>query len=226
MILINDHMLNEHETLKIPGFVSYSSHGNPFASTHRGNAILVKRDLSHKIIEDFATNLLAVIVETRQGPIILATDYLNPGLTHIHPIDYNFLINRQEPMYLIGDLNAVHPVFGSTRSPNHVGRNLNTLIEQDKLRYVGPHFPTYTGIHGTSTPDIILTNNRAYHNIRAYPGPNTSSDHTPIIVKITVNPIAIPIAPRPQFAKANWDRFKEILSNVPPLTWSTQPLSK
>ena len=44
------------------------------------------------------------------------------------------------------------------------------------------------------------------------PGPPTSSDHIPIIAKITANPITIPIQPRKQVHKANWSEFREELS--------------
>ena len=38
----------------------------------------------------------------------------------------------------------------------------------------------------------MLANDKAFHNTLIEPGPLTTSDHTPIIIKITSKPIEIP----------------------------------
>ena len=122
-------------------------------------------------------------------------------------------------MYLFGDLNAKHYALGDNRS-NSVGNNIATLIDRNTVQHLGPSFPTYMRENCTTAPDIVLSNNKAFYNIHLTPGPLTSADHTPILAKISANPIQIPIKPRFQFPKANWDKFQEELENVPVPTGS------
>ena len=65
---------------------------------------------------------------------------------------------------------------------------------------------------GTSTTaDIAFTNTRVFHNIHLKPGPITSGDDIPVIATITVEHITIPIIPRPQFPRADWENYKQDL---------------
>ena len=65
----------------------------------------------------------------------------------------------------------------------------------------------------TRKPDIALTNKQAHLNTYLKAGPLTPSDHLPIIMKISTNPIQIPITPRLQFSKSNWTLYKQTLFN-------------
>ena len=178
-----------------------------------GTAIAIKSYISHTVIDSFETDLLAVTVNTRQGPITIATDYIPPNAQFLHFIDYNFLIKRQNPVYIFADINARHRILGHSNS-NRIGTSIHKLISQNKLQHLGPFFPTYMTHRSTTSPDMVFANNKHFHNIHLTPGPLTSSDHIPIIAKITANPIQIPIKPRRQFRKANWPAFKQDLENI------------
>ena len=87
------------------------------------------------------------------------------------------------------------------------------MTNNDTIRHLGPNFPTLTRHNSSTSPDTVWSNNRTFHNIHLKPGPFTSSDHIPIIATITCNPIQIPIRPRLQIAKADWDAYTDKLTN-------------
>ena len=128
IILINDHSLNDNNRLKI---FNYNVHQcNKTNGYHRGTAIAIKKDLNYRLLDDFETDLLAVTIDTRQGPITVATDYIPPNSPFLHFIDYLSLLKRTEPVYILGDLNARHRFFGHNNN-NTIGRNLKTIIDSD-----------------------------------------------------------------------------------------------
>lgn len=64
-----------------------------------------------------------------------------------------------------------------------------------------------------TTPDLILSNNKIYHNIQIDQGPITTSDHIPIIVTISTKAITVPPVSKYNLNKANWEKFKNIIDN-------------
>ena len=140
IILINDHSLTDNNRLKI---FNYNVHCNNKANRlHRGSAIAIKKDINHRLLDDFKKDLLAVSIDTRQGPITIATDYIPPNSPYLHFIDYLSLLNRTEPVYILGDLNARHRIFGHNDF-KPIGRKIKTIIDSDRCRHVGPDFPTF-----------------------------------------------------------------------------------
>ena len=209
IILLND-IGNTTSPIRLQGFNVYQRKSNN--NVHGGTAIAIKRSIPHTIEDKFITDLIAVTIDTRQGPITIATDYIPPVVQTLNTVDYNSLFMRQNPVYLLADLNAKHPIFDHNYR-NPIGDALNNLYMQNKIHHIGPHFPTFYRTDCGSTPDIVLGNHRTFHNIHLTPGPATSSDHIPIIAKITANPIQIPIRPRKQFAKTDWDKYSDELKN-------------
>lgn len=63
------------------------------------------------------------------------------------------------------------------------------LIKSQKLQHTEPHFATSHERNSATTPDIVFAKVKAIHNILEDPGPLTTTDHTPIICKITSKPI-------------------------------------
>ena len=152
-------------------------------------------------------------IETRQGPITLATDYIPPNPPYLNFLDYYKLFKRPHPVYLLGDLNARHTFLGHNDC-NLIGRSLQRLMRHDTIRHIGPYFPTLVRHNSSTAPDSVWSNNKTFHNIHLRPGPLTSSDHLPIIATITVQPIQIPIKPRLQTAKADWTKYTDLLSEA------------
>ena len=211
IILLNDIQSNRQTpiNIKIHGYTTYTK-----TTDYGGTAICIKSNIKHKPLEGFDSQLQAIIINTRQGELIIATDYIPPSKDYITFPDYYKLFRRQQPTFLLGDLNARHPYFNYSTSST-TGSNLASLIDRDVIKHLGPTFPTRIDHRTSRTPDIVIANNRAFHNIHLAQGPPTPSDHLPIIATISAYPIMIPIKPRKQFAKANWSNYEEELSDTP-----------
>jgi hypothetical protein len=213
IILINDHSLTNNQTLKIFNYNTFYTNKNN--ELHAGVAIAVKRHIPFKLHDNFHSDMLAITIDTQQGPITIGTTYTPPRTNYLHYIDFYTLLNRTHPVYFLGDINAKHRILGHTNNNNR-GKHLNSIITRHKCKHIGPYFPTFITYRSTTSPDIVLQNTHAYHNIHLRPGPITPSDHIPIIATISANPIQIPIKPRKQFHKADWIQYKHILSSVTP----------
>ena len=120
------------------------------------------------------------------------------------------MATKHRPTYIIGDLNARLNTQGHNTT-NRVGKGLERFINKGSLTHLGPEFGTYHDHRSSTTPDIVLGNNKIIHNISIDPGPLTESDHLPIIITLTSKAITTPIPPRPDINKANWESFSNIV---------------
>ena len=113
----------------------------------------------------------------------------------------------------MADLNAHHTAFQHNRI-DPLGQQLHALVTHKNLHHIGPFFPTFYAAHGKGTPDIVITNTPALqfqHYIT--PGPLSGSDHIPITLHLSNNPILLPAtSPQYQYQHADWDAFKKTLS--------------
>ena len=109
--------------------------------------------------------------------------------------------------HAIGNLNAHHPYIDG-KIENNIGKTLKLFINNDKLIHLGPNFPTFYSYNISSNPDLILSNNKTYHNIQIISGPITPPDHIAIIIKITVQRVITHEPPSPNLNKADWEAFR------------------
>ena len=136
--------------------------------------------------------------------------------------DFHKLLRINEPMYLLGDLNARHTALGHSNT-NTTGQNVMKLISTYGARHIGPNFPTFIGHCALTTPDIILSNSLTYHNTHIEQGPLTCSDHLPIVFTISTTPIIIPAPKRLDTKRANWEEYgNTVTSLLPDLTLEGQ----
>lgn len=205
IILINGHGLRDDARLKIPGYKIYQRNTNN--EPMDGVAIAVRRNIRHRIEEDFLSETLAINTDTADGPLIIATSYLPPRRPFVPHPDFLRLLRRQSPVFIAGDLNARHPTLGYTTT-NQVGRDLITYLRHQTARHIGPFFPTYYGPQSSTSPDIVLTNPNNHFHYSITPGPLTTSDHIPIILDISSSPILIPSSTTLAYHRTNWDAFQ------------------
>lgn len=211
IILLNETSIRDQQTLKIFNYNTYATnHDN---EQYAGAAIAIKKSITAKIHDNFYSNMLAATIETSTGPITIATAYVPPRENYLNFIDFNKIFKKNTPVYFLGDINAAHSILGHTHNNNR-GRHLYTLIQENKCQHIGPHFTTWMNHNRATAPDIVLKNNRAFHNIHLQPGPITPSDHIPIIATISTAPIQIPITPRKSFHRANWELYRQELGTV------------
>ena len=87
------------------------------------------------------------------------------------------------------------------------------MLDTNIIQHLGPHFTTYTSGRHNTTPDLILCNNKTYHNHIIEEGPTTTSDHTPILFTITASAIKTKTQPQYNLKKADWDSFSKNIEN-------------
>ena len=121
-----------------------------------------------------------------------------------------FIENMYLDMQKISSLN--HP-----RNNTH-GTQLLQIMTKN-TRFLGPDFHTTYGAapNGTAKgrPDLILANRLSlpFHH-HASPGPLSGSDHIPVILHLSPNPIAIPSPPRQDYNRTDWENFQATLNDL------------
>ena len=227
VLLLADTGMEPTSKLKLHPYISYQTKNVP--GTHAGVAILIRPEIAHKVIRDpFYMDTIAVQIETTTGPIIVATCYQPPRFGFPPFGDLDWLANHQLPTYLLADLNCHHPSFpfhSRTSGLNKVRGEFffEGWIKPHKLVRHGPHFPTFFNntIKGTA-PDIILSNNRIYHNHHTSPMEANSSDHLPIKFTISSKPILKRVKCE-HLEKADWEGYASALATATKEMYSCTP---
>ena len=161
----------------------------------------------YQIYDDFDDDILAVKLDTYRGPIMIATCYL-PSRRDTFPLQgMTSLFRKTLPVYMVADLNARYR-FNDHNDNNPTGNIINNFINRNLVTYIGPEFNTRVGVRGISRPDIVLRNRWRFLNYALHEGEITSSDHIPVILKLSTSAIVDIEPPRRLIKKADWDQFR------------------
>ena len=171
-----------------------------------GVAIAIKKTIKYKAIDDFNDDILGIELLTSKGPIIILTNYSPPRRNYIPIGEIENILQKNTPVYFAGDINANIPALGYAAYNNN-GRVIKRLIERDKIKLMGPDFRTLIHIRGK--PDMVFSNKLAFLNYAILQGKLTSSDHLPVIIKLSTKPIVKEGQTRYKYKTANWELFKE-----------------
>ena len=217
IILLQSHNIRDPNVpIKIPGYIIHKRNRRQERAAD-GVAIAIRRQLSYTLIDNFVDEFLAITVNTATGPITIGTCYLPPRRAYLPYPDLMRLINRQEPVYVLADMNPQHPSIGS-RGANTVGTSLNQLLVASRITHLGPNFNTWANQRKSGRPDIVISNSRNHHCHHIAPGPLTTSDHLPLIMTISCDPIMLPTPNRFLYKKADWEKYTAHISSA------TQPV--
>ena len=94
---------------------------------------------------------------------------------------------------------------------NNRGEALSNLINRNVITHIGPDFNTLTTKKGR--PDIILVNRYNIFNTATYEGEITTSDHIPLVMKISTRPIVKNLIKRKDYRRADWEGYRDSLEN-------------
>ena len=208
VITINSH--GSGENLRVWGYSVVTQ----VSGVHDGWAIAVRRSLSCRMLELSRDGMLAVQLQTEDGPLVIATFYRPPRRDWLPVGDLLALANRAEPVYLFADLNARHGFFGHANR-NRAGEVLVDLVHRGKFEWLGPFFPTWRGGRGRSgRPDVVFANGRVFHHHRIWDGGPTASDHTMVVCDLSAAPISVPVRERHCMRRADWEGYDRDLDNT------------
>ena len=194
-------------------YYGYTTRTTSTTIPHDGVAILVKSALKHDFTSTWNNqHFLAVKIRAHDTDIFIATTYARPNAGIPYGDIVSLFNTTHIPVYLLGDLNAQHTAFNHPRCNTH-GRHMQQISQLKHLRFLGPDFTTCYTPNGSGRPDLIFANRRSLHlHHFMSPGPPCRSDHIPLILRLSTNPIAVPPAPHYRYERANWDAFQDALS--------------
>ena len=158
---------------------------------------------------------MAATILTTKGKVIVITFYRPPRDNFLPLIDLQNYLDYNNPTIIVADCNSHHQMFGHN-STDRLGRILYKFTQDKNLQFLGPHFNTYfLGTH-KGKPDLIFVNNQflqlATHITEGER--SIASDHIPIHITFSSNPIAIPSQPRFNYNRANWPKFREHMEEL------------
>ena len=206
---------DQNKPIKIFQYLVFANNKNNENSA--GAAIAVKKGIRFKILNSFDHDTIGIQVETKAGPLIILTNYSPPRHKNLPKSDLDYAIQNNWPVLIAADLNARHSMFGYTGRSNPKGSQLNNIIFNNKLNYIGPGFPTYFCHNNTqgTKPDIVLTNSKFFQNYRIKPSGMGPSDHIGINLKISCDPILVECPAREDYKNTKWGLYKNILKDFP-----------
>ena len=108
------------------------------------------------------------------------------------------------------------------RYTNLKGEEINNLINRNIVSHLGPDFPTLVATN--TKPDVVLGNRHAFYNIAITEGEITTSDHLPIIVRLSTKAIIKDFVKRNNFKNADWDKYKSIIDRKVEAEINNEPL--
>ena len=158
IILLNDIGINH----KVKIF-NYNIHVKNFQNElHAGVAIAVWKNICYQILDDFIDDILGICILTTRGPINILTHYSPPRRQYLPIGELNRKFQSNEAVYLLGDINVHHTMFGYNNT-DIKGRELKNLINRNIITHLGPEFPTL--IASQTKPDVVLGNRHTFYNI-------------------------------------------------------------
>ena len=195
-----------------------------------GVAIFTRYQLAVEHLFFVHNDIMAIKLTTNMGHIIIATSYSPPRRHAIPTVSLNRLFSFQCPVLFIGDLNAHHYHFHNSlgKSASDIkGKQTVNLINQFKLNFLGPDFPTYISSNRKGKPDIILANPQfSIFNHLISPGNNIGSDHIPIIMQFQIQPFMFIKQVTNNIRTLDSKKFQEELSNFPVPSLHDKPISE
>ena len=159
IILLNSTGTTDRDKITIYNYNVTSR--NLLNEAQAGVAIAVRKDLHYRIVDDFNDDILGAQLETTRGPVMILTNYSPPRRNYITAAEIENKLQKNMPVYFVGDLNANLPAMGYGNYNNN-GREIQRLIQQNKIIHMGPDFRTM--VHRNGRQDIVFSNRNGYLN--------------------------------------------------------------
>lgn len=217
IILLQETWLNPKVSFNIPHYTCIrKDRESESRYPHGGVLILVHRSVTFKETK-FAklkfSEAIFIRVFSGTRELIIGTVYVSPSLSCAErKFDYEKLVSRPGPFVIAGDFNAKSTAWNNLKG-DRSGANLLRLCDERLCEIKFTNKPTtIPPIGPPSFLDLVVSK-----NVTGIKRPETlnqlSSDHFPITFQIPIN---IPVEESmklPNYAKANWKKFREQLSS-------------
>ena len=191
---------------------------HPDGTAHGGSAILIKSRVHHYEGTHFCTQQIQstnIVIEDWVGELQISAIY-SPPKHSLKKEDYELFFKTLGSRFLAGgDYNAKHTHWGS-RLISPKGRQLLYAIESLNFNVISTGEPTYWPTDTNKTPDLIdffVTKGLSNSNVTCKSCFELSSDHSPVILKLSR--IGKQILPPCHLhnSKTNWALFQQTVQD-------------
>lgn len=184
ILTINETKLTKNKSIKFVGYhvVRQDRPGDIAAG---GVAMLIKKHIIYRQINNKHSNIEHVIIKLKSGPTIIGA--YNPPNNNITTQDLDTLFNTDNRTLLLGDLNSRHNTWNCHRQ-NRNGHTLRDYTDINNIQIHNTDTPTHYPENGMTptTIDLILTKNLP--NITNPESlPQLDSDHNPVLFHLSTN---------------------------------------
>lgn len=225
-ILINEHNLDivliseSHCTVAsniiIQGYNTYLTN-HPDGTAHGGTAIIIKKSIKHYLMPVYKTNYLqatTIAVETAtNGTIVVSAVYCPPKYKITEAMFAHYFGTLGNRFVSGGDWNAKHTFWGS-RLITTRGRQLKMCADNYNLMTVSTSEPTYWPTDTSKVPDLLdffVLRGLSKEYTNAVSCHDSTSDHTPVILRISTLPSEYDEPDRLYNRYTDWESFREVL---------------
>jgi len=209
---LQETMLNGNFSL--PGYTTYNKPGHFNRKAHGGSAIIIHSSIPHKQLQLQLFQLQAIaIIASLNSPIILCSMYIPPS----HKIDKQELTSLIQqlkstklPILIMGDFNAHHTSWGSSRSSQR-GNQLLQFFDEHSLHVHNTGEPTHISYMSESCIDLTVSTLNLVPSVTWCAMESTyGSDHYVIKVTLTSQGVNQIENNRDSYnmKKTNWKCFK------------------
>lgn len=210
------HLSNE-EPFKIPGYYVYRKDRAARVASG-GVAILIKKQLSHHLLEDInLTSLETVGIRMKfndASSVKIISTYKQPNKKLLE-LDLSTVFRNNEATLMIGDFNCKNTIWGC-RVNNPDGIKLNNFASTHALQILAPNDNTYFPYRRDHQPDIldIVVQKFFTKPINQTVIEELDSDHLPVLISLDNSPEVNKPLPRLINGYVNWDLFQETLDKT------------
>ena len=193
-----------------------SSHG------HHGSMILVKNGLDDvseltSFQNDFAEEVIGIRINGMNNfPSVNICTYYNPPGKYVNPNIFEHCNKLKGATVICGDLNCKNSAWGSTADDppgDHLLHTINdnnfAILNDGNMTRCDPYYGTEQVL------DIVCCNQTALRHFNYFSvGPDIGSDHYPITIEFQ-HLVGTQTTHTRYLKNTDWDRFKEILKEIP-----------
>lgn len=215
IMLISETHFTRKSYMKIKNYTVYDTQ-HPDGKAHGGTAIIIKNSIRHHLHSHYETEHIqatSVTIEDWIGHLTIAAVYCPPKHAIKVAQFQHFYATLGQRFLAGGDYNAKHPQWGS-RIINPKGRELYKTLRTNNLLPISTGEPTYWPTDRRRKPDLLdfgITKGVPENCITAESCLDLSSDHSPVIIRLSTRIIPKVTPPTLSSKRTNWENYRELI---------------
>ena len=224
--LISETHFTNQSLVRFKGYQLYHT-PHPSNCARGGSAVLVKENIKQYEQDKTITEEIqatAVNIETKNYSFVVASIYCPPRFSTTKEKFIDFFKTLGNRFIVGGDFNAKNTIWGS-RLTTFKGKTLLSAIKESRSEFLSTGKPTYWPTDQQKIPDLIdffIMKNITCNFLHISEIPELNSDHTAIVLILSVTIIENVKIPYLTNKYTNWELFRLILEEKVQLSVSLQ----